>query len=1086
MRLDDRRNLLIGASQVLVQAIRRAVKEGDLEALKLACAGRTRRHKELPAGAEHRVAHDVLSSPYRPLSESTVAHALRALSALGLALLVDDCHEPAPRGYLAIAEHWLAASRLCLTPSGNEGAASADEVAAVLSLLGDRAGSRIGVLTDGETLRDPMRLTAWLWLLDLAGRLPVRKAGPSCGVVFDIGESGQRATLTLSVVPGLPSVLAPDPATMMLCAVDSTFQDMLGDVRQVSATLPGALLWSASTDGRQLTRLTGPSIGGAFAVLHRDLTRRRPILRGLGFSERRPDTLIVGAIDRNRPDVLCAVGGYSAKLKEVDQRLRLIVPADDYARVVEMNRTSGANPTILKAESVTEAARLSRRPQRRKVQLAVLILVGAVALAATGFGLWQRQEARATQLQSLAAQVGEAALRSPGADGQDLLLAMASDDIAALAGQKTTVFDSLSQDRGSLAKIYRSTAGAFRHAALSVSGDLAVITGDAGTIRLIDTGSRDVLWSENLPPGLVMAAGQVHATASAVSDKGTAAIGLSDRRILLVRRDKGAWTVEPEPITYPGTDSGGLYGSHAVTEMAIDGDAKHLYTAGLDGVRRFSLDGRGPLLKCPAMKAVQSIEVSDDGLLLTLEDRVVTVAFPLCTVNTILRAPDGLTLHGSAIVGAKKRVAAGTIGNKLVTVDVRGQLSTITENGPYDISEVSNSHVSAVDRRTGAAALWDLDDGRRAFNAGRGGTIHAAGGHVIWLHDGLAELHSAELDTFLTLRLIDDHGARFARWAGPHLLVGGFSGVYVLRAAATKPFLAGRLGLPAPKNSFIETIAADDTGSWGAATFRDNKTNSMRLSVWDLNALREVPVPTPGDDHPLAVEFAGDRLYVGYRSGWLRAFRLTNGQWEPHAQDRLSALIRDIAAAPDGRTLVALAGSSTKPPTAYVLSAEKLDRITERKLAGPTALGQIVVLRDGRIVAAYGSGSVVFMQPDLAEIRTFQEPEAVYIVALGEVPGRSELIVGARFRSLVYNAQTYVKVSPDGWGDAGATADLDASSSGELLATVRGDGYAAQIAIWSMAPGVRRANACAAIGRDLSQDEWAQFVGSTVKYRPVC
>lgn len=494
MNLDEaERYLLIGKSQHLVRAVRQAITSGAVEALEQACTGQTRRHRALPALSGNRVRPEVLDPPYRPVSQSTVAHALRALAALGLALTVEQDHDPTPRAYLAMAEQWLAASRICLPSDGSEGEADPDEVSALLRVLGVPGDSRIGLLTDGGTLRDPVRFTTWIWLLDLAGRLPGRAKGPSCGVVFDQGEHGGRATLTLSVVPGLPPVLAPDPATMTLCSVDDAFQQMLVSVRGMSGKLPGAVLWSVAKDGRQLTGITGPSIGGAFSVLHHDLTHHRPVLSRLGFSERRPDTVIVGAVDQHKPDALCSVGGYPSKLKVMRQRDRLIVPESDYEEVVELDRTSGAHPTILRAVTLTEAAKLSRRPQRRKVQLVALLLVGVFALVAGGVGLRQWVVQRAT-----AANLEDARLSNAAKAFQDRAAAVAAGD-PALALRLAAAGVSLapqSATRGNLVSLLASARYRGRISPVEPQGQITDVQLSADGRIMLTTGQRQaVLWT---------------------------------------------------------------------------------------------------------------------------------------------------------------------------------------------------------------------------------------------------------------------------------------------------------------------------------------------------------------------------------------------------------------------------------------------------------------------------------------------------------------------------------------------------------------------------------------------------------------
>ncbi|MGW4464751.1 hypothetical protein [Micromonospora sp. NPDC004704] len=1083
---------LLGVRQRLVQAIRQAVADGDTDVLTRVWQDSSRLHRSMPAGAQYAVDDDALAEPYRQ-GQPPTAHALRALAALGLAVLSDDDEQAVEcvRG----AESWLAVSGLCPPGPLTTEAPDQQQVAMLRAGLGVAEDSRIARLLEPGTLRDPVRLTALIWLLDLAGRLPARRSGAGCGVLFDDGRDGVRGTLTLTPVAGLPPILAPDPAMMALCSADSAFRQMLGNVWALAARAPGAVLWSVSTDGRPITRIAGPSIGGAFAVLHREVQPRRWQRIRPGFLVRRERTLIVGAISQSLPDRLLTVDGYEKKLKAVDRRDRLIVPDDDNERAHQAAVAAGVRPTIRPARTLDQAAWRSRVPQIRHVLTALAAVATVVAVLAGYQVLVASKENERNRLEALAEKVGQAARRSSGTDGQDMLLAMASDDIAARAGRRGTLFDELSQERGSLLKIFRSDAGAFRHAALSGSGDLAVLTGDAGTIRVVDTGLREIVWSRNLPPGTMSSPDQAHVMSSAVSDTGVVVIALSTNKILVLRRKGLTWPKEPQSITVPSDDRSGLFGSHAMTDMAIDDDGTYLYTSGSDGIRRVSLGSEPAVDRCADVRAVRAIEANDDGVVLTLPDRVVAVAFPGCQMKTLLRAPTGVTLHGSAVMTTEgesgQRVAVGTTGTALVTVNSQGVRSTIAANGPYEprISHIRwTLQVSAVDSRAGDSVLWDVENGKETLRTRGIGEIWSAGTELVWIHDGIAELHSAGLGTFLTLRVIDDFPSRKVQWAGPHLLIADFRGPYLLRSAATKPFLQGRVDLPAPEKSSVVTLAGDDAGRWGAGIFQDTgESPVMRLRAWDLNGRREMPLPVVRGDFATSIEFVGDRLLVGYGSGAIRTFRVAEGAWVPQSQARLTGPVLDVTPTHDGRAVAGIAMDASRTSMhAFVLDIETMRRRATRALESTVGSGHVVVLRDGRIVAAYGSGNVTFMEPDLTVIRSFHEPEAVYLNAAAEVPERSEVIIGTRAGSLVYDTFTYAKKSSDDWGHAGVIGDLDATAAGDYLATVRGGGVFSDVAVWSTAPDGRRANACAAIGRDLTRDEWAEYVGPALEYERVC
>jgi WD40 repeat protein len=414
---------LTGVRQHLVHAVRRAVAERDSAALTLAWAEDLELHKSMPATSLHRVDTGALDAPYQRKDPPTT-HALRALAGLGLALVADD--EERALECLRGAERWLTISNICAPEPVTTEQPGQGHVAALLDRMGIAGGSRIGRLTKPATLHDPVRLTAWIWLLDLAGLLPHRRPRPTCGVLFDEGRNGLRGTLSLTAVPGLPPILAPDPAMMTLCSADLAFQQMLGDVWTLAARPAGAVLWAVSTDGRQTTHITGQSIGGAFAVLHREVLPRRWERLRPGLLTRRDRTLIIGAISQHTPNRLVPVNGYEKKLKEVDNRDRLIVPVGDAERARNAAASAGVSPTIHPVATLDQAARRSRTPQLRQVLIVVALfaaLTGGVVAAVqarnlavietsnAAKALQDRAATRATTDPALALRLSAAAVR---------------------------------------------------------------------------------------------------------------------------------------------------------------------------------------------------------------------------------------------------------------------------------------------------------------------------------------------------------------------------------------------------------------------------------------------------------------------------------------------------------------------------------------------------------------------------------------------------------------------------------------------------------------------------------------------------
>src|SRR5262249_43997003 len=150
-------------------------------------------------------------SPFTDADPAPV-NALRGVAALGLALVEDV----AAADHLDAGLYWLDRANIC-TPSA--------VFQAKLDTLRGLHSGKIGQLMDLLQVRDGHTLAALVFLLKLCGHTPhVAEPKPNVQVLLDRGQKGQRATLQLSVLPALPSGLAPDPRTMAWFSADQKFQ----------------------------------------------------------------------------------------------------------------------------------------------------------------------------------------------------------------------------------------------------------------------------------------------------------------------------------------------------------------------------------------------------------------------------------------------------------------------------------------------------------------------------------------------------------------------------------------------------------------------------------------------------------------------------------------------------------------------------------------------------------------------------------------------------------------------------------------------------------------------------------------------
>ncbi|MFG1825421.1 WD40 repeat domain-containing protein [Microbispora bryophytorum] len=205
-------------------------------------------------------------------------------------------------------------------------------------------------------------------------------------VLFDAGDAGLVGTLSLGVLRGGPPGLFPDPRTMFDFQADHSFQDAITTVwkRQSDgwADMP-CLLWRLSIDDARVRRVSGASLGAAFAVLLEEVLgppRRRAFIaftgaraeRALGrwFRTPRVRQAVTGCVEPTGR--LGKVGGMAAKLERAGQSaLNVVAP--------EANRQSDGHLAhgvqIAWAADVASARRHLYRLAPRRVGILAVVIV---------------------------------------------------------------------------------------------------------------------------------------------------------------------------------------------------------------------------------------------------------------------------------------------------------------------------------------------------------------------------------------------------------------------------------------------------------------------------------------------------------------------------------------------------------------------------------------------------------------------------------------------------------------------------------------------------------------------------------------
>jgi hypothetical protein len=212
-------------------------------------------------------------------------------------------------------------------------------------------------------------------------------------------------------------------------------------------------------------------------------------------------------------------------------------------------------------------------------------------------------------------------------------------------------------------------------------------------------------------------------------------------------------------------------------------------------------------------------------------------------------------------------------------------------------------------------------------------------------------------------------------------------------------------------------------------------------------------------------------------------------------------------------------------------SPERSARLEELGLDGPSA--PTIVDDDGSVLLVSQARIVRAQLPDLAVTASAAiAPELGFTGWIDDVPGTDQVIIGAAQDEAglaridlttgevvatgtsvegdslvdvavsadgsvvaarhpdsgnfeVFDARTLVSITGPfgGTGDIAGTATPVIDADGTMLAM---PGPGRELTVWEIDPGSWETSACEMAGRNLTQEEWADFIGPDEPYRPTC
>lgn len=1085
----DEESALYGAltgSPLLLEFVQSLVGARDVESLRTLCHGSVELHElterygtvpgSLPTPAEE---------PFAACG--TVTGAVRAVAALGL-VLVDE--EGRLADHLSVALTWLAHTRAAAEapwPTGRKAPACAhhDRLAAAVTALGT----------------DPHGTTVVVWLLALQKEDPKKGATATVDVLLDRGDLGVRAALRATTLRGLPPALVPDPWTMLLFTADDRFGSGLETAwrtaghRRRDGDVRGAVLWSlAGVDG-PVDHVQDISLTAAFTVLVDEMRRKNRRLRGpLTVRRLGGSTAVVGGVDDEGR--MIGVTGYRNKLTVAAALDRVVVPDTDLKEARE--HASGLQTTVVGVREWQEAARRSRIPDRR-AWLRVLLVCVLVLSAGSGTGafVWNSNR-QAQELRDTAARVLEQAYEQDGAVEPELrlLLAMASDDIAEKAGDKTDALATMAGESSTLRRLLRPGEGRFDRLALSRNGAWGALSTSTGAVQVVSTKSGDVVWRQK-GSGVEPTARGVFVHGLAVSPLGQrVAFATSDLRLTVVEQKDASWSVS-ERMALPIPSRPGLLNTerNRVDHLEFSSDRRSLVLY-VDTIGMLVYDVRhldAAPRRCPERGTARTMRAGKNEVLLTKGREVVRVDLKTCARSVVLTAPEGVELHGA--VADDGVVAAATRGAQLLVLRPKKPETVVADRGPYGTVSITSAddgaHLSAtrLTGRTGGAYGWNV--ARRAQEYGYPGAGPSLMGNNIVLRHrgGVAELHDGDHSAATRAWNHFYAGMGSLAWAGEDLVLRSGPALYVLPDAKdltsetmADPAHYHRLALPEGTTS--QELATSRTGHWAAALYSRKGERSRDLAVWNLESRRRTPVPLPKKTGLRHVAFVGSDLYTGYGDGEVRRFTAVGGSWRSVGSRRLAAGVTALGGGGKGsdRLYAVISTGSADRPSVVALRTADLTVTATRRLEGGTAIAKVEVMRNGQVVVGSGAGTVTFLTADLQQRGRASDGELRFVLDLTEIPDRGLLLVSGQWHSAVFGLNT---MTPhNAWNMGAPFLSADAPPNGEVLATYNFETF--NVALWTLGESDLRARVCRVVGRDLTEEEWRQYVGEDLPYAPVC
>ncbi len=257
------------------------------------------------------------------------------------------------------------------------------------------------------------------------------------------------------------------------------------------------------------------------------------------------------------------------------------------------------------------------------------------------------------------------------------------------------------------------------------------------------------------------------------------------------------------------------------------------------------------------------------------------------------------------------------------------------------------------------------------------------------------------------------------------------------------------------------------------------------VQMWNLRESPIVPHTLPGvQGSVLSVTFSpdGQILAAGSRDASLRLWNLRTPEADPHLLFRGQSAVLSVAFSPDGQSLAASSGD-TFVRLWDLRSPEHESRVVS---AHKGEVRSVVFSPDGQTLAEGGSGGTVRLwnlhtpASDPRILSGYENP--IFSVAFS--PDGGTLATGSVDGTVrLWEAQNLADAPRVLSGHNGTVHSVAFSPDGQTLATGSFDGM---VRVWIWDIDVLADVVCQKVWRNLTWDEWQEFIGESIPYEQTC